>query len=268
MKKLLTYVLISILALSIFTGCGKKDDKTIVIGASSVPHAEILEQTKALLKEKGYTLEIKEFNDFVLPNTALEEGELDANYFQHLPYLEDFNEKNGTHLVSVAGIHYEPFGLYPGKTTSLDSLADGATIAVPNDTSNEARALLLLETQGLITIKEDAGLAATIKDIVENPKNLVITELDAAQIARALPDVDLAVINGNYALEAGLTVSEDALATEINDSLAAKTFENILVVKEGNEENEAIKALIEALKSDEVKKFIEEKYQGSVVPRF
>lgn len=268
MKKLISLTLVVVLTLSVLSGCGKKDEKTIVVGASSTPHAEILEQTRALLKEKGYTLEIKEFNDYVLPNPALEDGELDANYFQHLPYLEDFNEKNGTDLVSVAAIHYEPFGLYPGKTTSLEALADGATIAVPNDTSNEARALLLLEAEGLITLREDVGINATVKDIVENPKNLVITELESAQIARALPDVDLAVINGNFALQAGLTVSSDALATEKNDSLAAETFENIVVVKKENENSDKTKALIEALKSDKVKAFIEEKYQGSVVPRF
>lgn len=241
---------------------------TIVVGASPTPHAEILEIAAEVLAKEGITLEIKEFTDYVLPNTALEGGDLDANYFQHQPYLDDFNAKNGTSIVSAGAIHYEPLGLYPGKTTSLDAIKEGAVIAVPNDTSNEARALLLLQTEGLITLKEDAGLAATVSDIAENPKNIEIKELEAAQIARTLPDVDLAVINGNYAIEAGLNAATDALAKEEKDSLAAQTYANIIAVRAGDETRPEIKALVAALRSAEVKKFIEDTYQGAVVPVF
>ena len=198
---------------------------------------------------------------------ALESGDLDANYFQHLPYLESFNKENGTNLVSAGAIHYEPFGVYAGKTTSLDELQDGATIAVPNDTTNEARALLLLEAQGLIKLKEDAGLTATKNDIVENPKNLQLYEVEAAQLPRVIGDVDVAVINGNYAIEAGYKVS-DALAVEASDSLAATTYGNVVAVRAGEENDPAIQALIEALTSDEVKAFIESTYDGAVVPLF
>lgn len=243
------------------------EDKVIKVGASVTPHAEILAQIKDALKEKGYTLEIVEYNDYVLPNTALEDGDLDANYFQHQPYLDSFNEENGTHLVSVAAIHFEPFGLYAGKTDSLKDLKDGAIVAVPNDTSNEARALLLLEAQGLITLKEDAGVNATILDIEENPLNLEFKEIEAAQLTKSLPDVDIAAINGNYAISGGLSVS-DALAVEATDSLAAETYANIIVVKEGNEETDKTKALIEALQTDAVKQYIEDTYKGAVVPVF
>lgn len=243
------------------------DDKTIVVGASPTPHAEILKAAENVLKEKGYTLEIKEFTDYVQPNMTLENKELDANYFQHKPYLDDFNQKNNTKLVSAGAIHYEPLGLYAGKTKALADLKDGATIAVPNDTTNEARALLLLETNGLIKLNPDAGLAATPKDITENPKNLNIQELEAAQLGRSLQDVDMAVINGNYALQADLKVS-DALAKEEKDSVAAQTYANIVAVREGDENSDKTKALMEALKSDDVKKFIEDTYQGSVVSIF
>lgn len=239
----------------------------IVVGASPAPHAEILKAANDVLKEKGYELEIKEYVDYIQPNLALESGDLDANYFQHLPYLESFNKENGTNLVSAGAIHYEPFGVYAGKTTSLDELQDGATIAVPNDTTNEARALLLLETQGLIKLKEDAGLTATKNDIVENPKNLQLYEVEAAQLPRVIGDVDVAVINGNYAIEAGYKVS-DALAVEASDSLAATTYGNIVAVRAGEENDPAIQALIEALTSDEVKAFIESTYDGAVVPLF
>lgn len=208
-----------------------------------------------------------EYNDYIIPNTALESGELDANYIQHLPYLEDFNKENGTHIVSVADIHYEPFGIYAGKSDSLENLKEGAVIAVPNDTTNEARALLLLQDQGLIKLKENAGLTATVKDIADNPKNFEIKELEAAQVPKALQDVDVAAINTNYALEANLKLS-DALASEGADSLAAKTYANIIAVKEGNENAEKIKALIDTVKSEQVKKFIEDKYDGAVVPIF
>ena len=239
----------------------------IVVGASPAPHAEILKAANDVLKEKGYELEIKEYVDYIQPNLALESGDLDANYFQHLPYLESFNKENGTNLVSAGAIHYEPFGIYAGKTTSLDELQDGATIAVPNDTTNEARALLLLEAQGLIKLKEDAGLTATKNDIVENPKNLQLYEVEAAQLPRVIGDVDVAVINGNYAIEAGYKVS-DALAVEASDSLAATTYGNVVAVRAGEENDPAIQALIEALTSDELKAFIESTYDGAVVPLF
>ncbi len=238
--------------------------KKIVIGASPAPHAEILRAAADVLAQKGYELDIKEYVDYIQPNLALESGDLDANYFQHLPYLESFNEENGTKLVSAASIHYEPFGIYAGKTKSLEELGDGATVAVPNDTSNEARALLLLEAQGLIKLKDGAGLTATKNDIVENPKNIKLYEVEAAQIPRSIEDVDVAVINGNYAIDAGFKVS-DALAVEDSQSVAATTYGNVIAVQEGKENDEGIQALIEALKSDEVKAFIESTYEGAVV---
>ena len=237
------------------------------VGASPTPHAEILEFAKSLLAEQGVDLEIVEFDDYVLPNTAVEEGDLDANYFQHLPYLEKFNDENGTHLVSVGAIHYEPFGIYAGKTASLADLPDGATISVPNDGTNEARALLLLEQEGLIKLKEDAGLNATKESIVENPHNYEIVELEAKLLPETRQDVDISVINGNYAIGAGLKVA-DALATESAEGLGASTFANIVAVKEGNEDNAAVKALLDVLQSDAVKNFIEETYEGAVVPVF
>ncbi len=245
----------------------KAEDKTIKVGASPTPHAEILEQAKAILEKEGYTLEIVEYNDYVLPNTALDSGELDANYFQHQPYLDDFNKENKTDIVSAGSIHFEPFGIYAGKTKSIEELKEGATIAVPNDATNEARALLLLEAQGLIKLKANAGLSATKLDIEENKLNLNIEEIEAAQIARALPDVDLAAINGNYAIQGGLSVT-DALATEEADSLAATTYANIIAVNAGNENSEKVQALVKALQSEEIRKFIEEKYSGAVVPTF
>ena len=240
---------------------------TIKVGATPAPHAEILEIAKGILAEQGITLEIVEFNDYIQPNLAVESGELDANYFQHITYMNEFNVSDGTHLVSAAEIHYEPFGLYAGKTTSIDELADGAQIAVPNDTTNEARALLLLQQEGLITLKEGAGITATKADIAENPKNLDIVELEASQLPVRLGDVDMAVINGNYAIDAGLKVS-DALAVESADGEAAQAYVNVLAVKEGHENDPAIQALVEALKSDEVKTFMDETYEGAVVPMF
>lgn len=241
--------------------------KKIVVGASPAPHAEILKAAKDVLAQKGYELEILEYVDYIQPNLALESGDLDANYFQHLPYLESFNEENGTKLVSAAALHYEPFGIYAGKATSLEDLADGATVAVPNDTSNEARALLLLEAQGLIKLKDGADLTVTKNDIVENPKNLNLYEVEAAQIPRVVEDVDIAVINGNYAIEAGFKVSE-ALAVEDSESIAATTYGNVIAVQEGHEKDENIVALVEALTSDEVKAFMETTYEGAVVPLF
>ncbi len=239
----------------------------ITVGASPAPHAEILRAAKDVLAQKGYELEILEYVDYIQPNLALESEDLDANYFQHLPYLESFNEENGTKLVSAASIHYEPFGIYAGKASSLEELADGATVAVPNDTSNEARALLLLEAQGLIKLKEGADLTVTKNDIVENPKNLNLYEVEAAQIPRVVEDVDIAVINGNYAIEAGFKVSE-ALAVEDSESIAATTYGNVIAVREGHENDENIAALVEALTSDEVKAYIESTYEGAVVPLF
>ena len=243
------------------------ENVTLKVAATPVPHAEILAVAKEILAEQGITLEIIEFTDYVQPCMVTENGEVDANYFAHLPYIDGFNAENGTHLVSVAAIHYEPLGLYAGKTASIEELADGAKIAVPNDGSNEARALLLLEANGLITLKEGAGFTATKLDIVENPKNFEIVEMEAAQLPRTLADVDMAVVNGNYALEAGLSIA-DALATEAVESESAQTYANIVVVKEGNEENAAVKALCDALQSEQVKSFIEEKYEGAVVALF
>ena len=274
MKKILALLLAALLALGA-TACGGGGDTdgdtetlTIKVGASPAPHAEILEKAKEILAEDGITLEITEFQDYVLPNEAVSNGELDANYFQHLPYLEQYNEENGTDLVSVAKIHYEPYGIYAGKTATLEELQDGATVAVPNDATNEARALLLLEQEGLITLKEGVGISATALDIVDNPKNLEIVELEAALIPRSLQDVDIAVINGNYAIEAGLNASKDALATEAADSVGADTFANIICVKAGQEENEGVLALVEVLTSDEIKAFINDTYEGAVVPVF
>lgn len=282
MKKTIAAILAGALCLTALTACGGSktdsaaadsssaaagDDKTITVGATPTPHAEILNAAKDALKAEGYTLNVVEFTDYVQPNTALVDGDLDANYFQHKPYLDSFNDQNGTKLVSAGAIHYEPFGIYAGKSASLEEVPDKGTVLVPNDVSNEARALLLLEAQGLIKLKEDAGLEATKNDIVENPKNLDIVELEAAQLPRSLSDGDIAVINGNYAIEAGLKVS-DALAVEDSQSLAASTYGNIVAVKEGQEESESTKALIEALTSPEVKAFMEETYEGAVVPLF
>ncbi len=270
MKKVLILALALVLLASVFSGfAAASDDLTpIVVGASPTPHAEILAQIAEPLKEAGYELEVIEFTDYIQPNLALDSGELDANYFQHQPYLDDFNEKNGTKLSGVAAIHYEPFGIYPGKTATLEDLADKAKVAVPNDPTNEARALLLLEAQGLIKLNEEAGLEATIRDIEENPKDLDIIEIEAAQLARSLPDVDIAVINGNYAIQAGLNASTDAIAVEAKDSLAAETFANVIAVREADEQSDKTKALIAALETDEVKKFIDDTYQGAVIASF
>ena len=238
-----------------------------ISGSSDYAYGYDVMMAKKICDELGYDLEIVEYTDYVQPNNALESGDLDANYFQHKPYLDTFNEENGTHLVSAGAIHYEPFGIYAGKSDSLDELADGAEVLVPNDVTNEARALLLLQDQGLLTLKEDAGLTATINDITENPKNLDIVELEAAQLPRSLQDADIAVINGNYAIEAGLKVT-DALAVEASDSLAAQTYGNVVAVREGDEESNKTKALMEVLTSDDIKEFIETKYDGAVVPLF
>lgn len=239
----------------------------IIVGATPSPHAEILNAAKDALKEKGYELVIKEYTDYVQPNLALDSKDLDANFFQHKPYLDQFNEEKKTNLVSAAPIHYEPFGIYAGKTKTLAELKDGAQIAVPNDVSNEARALLLLADNGLIELKEGVELEATKNDIVKNDKNFKIIEVEAAQIPRSLGDVDIAVINGNYAIEAGLKVSQ-ALAIEDASSVAATLYSNIIAVRSGDETNEKTKALVSVLTSDEIKKFINDKYDGAVVPSF
>ena len=273
-KKILALALAGVLVVGALTGCGssksessekKTDDKKITVAASATPHAEILEEAKTLLKDKGYELEVKVFDDYVQPNNVVESGEFDANYFQHVPYLEQFNEEKGTHLVVAGNIHYEPFGIYPGTKKDLKDIAKGDKIAVPNDTTNEARALLLLQDNGIIKLKDGAGIKATVNDIEENPNNIEIVELEAAQVPRVVNEVAYVVLNGNYALEANYTVKKDALAYEKSDSEAAKTYVNVIAVKEGNENSEKIKALVDVLKSDSIKKFINEKYDGAVI---
>lgn len=277
-KSILLTILAFILVVGFTTGCGKqasndtKTDKdgnsangTITVAASSTPHAEILDQAKSILAEQGWNLEVTIFDDYVQPNLVVESEDFDANYFQHKPYLDSFNEEQGTSLVNAGNIHYEPFGIYPGMESDLENISDGATIAVPNDTTNEARALLLLQDNGLITLKDGAGLTATVNDIIENPHDLKIKELEAAQIARVKGEMAFIVLNGNYALEAGFSVEKDSIVYEKSDSEAAKTYVNIIAVKEGNEENEGIKALVEVLKSDEIKQFINDTYEGAVI---
>ena len=301
-KKVLSTILAGVLALSTFAGCGSSAEEstdtsaatkeettiaateeavsaestestdtaaeggTIKVAASATPHAEILEEAKKILADEGWDLEIKIFDDYVMPNEVVESGEFDANYFQHIPYLESFNKEKGTHLVNAGGIHYEPCGSYPGTKSDLSELADGDTIAVPNDTTNEARALLLLQDNGIITLKEGAGLEATVNDIAENPHNVKIEELAAEQVARVAPEVAFVVLNGNYALQAGFSVAKDALAYEASDSEAAKTYVNIIAVKEGHENDPGIQALVKVLKSDEIKQYINDTYDGAVIP--
>ena len=284
-NRIIALTAVAALTLGLITGCGASSDSSgestteesaktseeskelepLIVGACVTPHAEILNELKDDLAEKGYDLQVVEYNDYVLPNTALEDGDMDANYFQHQPYLDDFNAENGTHIVGVANVHFEPLGIYAGKTASLDELKDGAVVAVPNDTTNEARALLLLEQEGLIKLKADAGLQATVLDIEENPLNLEIKELEAAQVARAINDVDIACINGNYAIEAGL---DAAIALESADSKAAETYANIIAVREGDENTDKTKALVDAVLSDKVRDFINDNYAGAVVPVF
>ena len=276
MKKIgkkLAALLIAVLALTaVLTGCsggGNEEDNVIRVGVSPTPHGEIMEVVKEVLAEEGYELEIVTFSDYVQPNENLESEDLDANYFQHQQYLDQFNEERGTHLVSVADVHYEPMGIFPGRCSSLEELPDRATIAVPNDVTNEARALILLQEQGLITLDENAGIEATIVDIVDNPKNLEIVEMEAAQITNILQDLDLAVINGNYALQAGLNAATDAIATEDPDSdIIRNYYVNVLAVREGHENDEKTQALVNALLSDTVRDYINENYSGSVVPVF
>ncbi len=278
MKKFVTVALVAALSVGLLAGCGgndKKDadanaeDKVITVAASPSPHAQILTEAVAgVLEQDGYTLEVKEFTDYVQPNNVVENGEIDANYFQHQPYLDDFNAENNTHLVSVVAVHYEPFGIYSKQHASLDELAEGAVISVPNDTTNEARALQLLQAQGIITLKEDAGLNATKADIVDNPYNVDIQEVEAAALPPTLDSADFAVINGNYAIPAGLNVANDALACEDAASEAAQTFANVIAVKEGAENSEKIQALVKAITSDEVRDYINTTFEGAVVPIF
>ena len=269
MKKTIALVLSLILCIGLLAGCGKSaDDKVITVAASPTPHAEILKVAADVLAKDGWTLKVTEYADYVQPNNVVEDGEMDANYFQHVPYLDTFTAENGTHLVSVAMVHYEPFGIYAGTKSSLADLAAGDKIAIPNDGSNRARGLLLLEQEGLITLKEGAGMEATVLDIAENPLGLEIFEMEAAQIAGVRDSVALAVINGNYALNAGLNAGTDALAVEDAASISATTYANILCVKEGNENSEKIQALKKALLSQEVKDYINATYSGAVVPIF
>ena len=277
MKKFGAFLLAGVLAIGALTGCGSTDKKAesstgstdtqvIKVAASATPHAEILEEAKPLLAKEGYDLQVTVFDDYVQPNEVVDSGDFDANYFQHAPYMEQFNKEKGTKLVDAGDIHYEPFGIYPGTKKSLDEIADGDEIAVPNDTTNEARALLLLQDNGLIKLKDGAGLTATVNDIAENPHNIKIVELEAAQVARVTGETAFVVLNGNYALQAGYSVKKDALAYEASDSEAAKTYVNVIAVKEGNENSDKIKALVDVLKSDEIKDFINEKYDGAVIP--
>ncbi len=266
-KKIVVTIVTAALALGTLAGCGsKKDDGTTTVAASATPHAEILEQVKPILADQGYTLEVTVFNDYVQPNQVVESGEFDANYFQHIPYLDSFNEEQGTHLVNAGGIHYEPFGIYPGTKSDLSEIAEGDVIAVPNDTTNEARALLLLQDNGILTLKAGVGLEATVRDIEDNPYNVEIQELEAAQVPRVKEEVAFMVLNGNYAMEAGFSVAKDAVAYEQSDSEAAQTYVNVIAVKEGNENSERIKALVAALKSDTIKEYINNTYDGGVIP--
>ncbi len=286
-KRILATLLASVLAIGSLTACGGSSkeesadaaastqaesnaasgDLTVIkVAASETPHSQILEQAKPILAEQGYDLQVTVFSDYVQPNNVVEDGDFDANYFQHIPYLDSFNEEQGTHLVNAGGIHYEPFGIYPGTKSSLDDIAEGDTIAVPNDTTNEARALLLLQDNGLIKLKDGAGLTATVNDIEENSKNLEILEFEAASVALHKDEVSYLVLNGNYALEAGFSVGKDSIAYESSDSEAAKTYVNVIAVKEGNENSDAVKALVDVLKSDAIKTYINDTFDGAVVP--
>ena len=291
MKKFLALALCAILCLGLLAGCGTESSEpteapaegsetpaegtpsgeleTITVGATAVPHAEILEAVRGELETLGYELKVEIFNDYILPNTSLDDGSLDANYFQHGPYLENFNAERGTDLVNAAAVHYEPMGIYPGSKTTLDELAEGDTIAIPNDGSNETRALLILQDLGYITLTEgiNASSVATVLDIVDNPMNLEILEMNAENIPHSLPDVAFGIINGNYALQAGLT-GNDALASEDAQSDAAQTYANIVACRNGDESSEKIQALITALTSETCREFIESTYDGAVVPIF
>lgn len=268
MKKFITVLLIISLASFLAIGCSKnaveKDVNTIKVGVSPVPHAEIMEIVKPLLAEKGVNLDIVEYTDYIQPNLNLADGELDANYFQHIPYLESFCKDHNLDLTYIAKVHIEPMGVYSQKINSLDQLKEGASVAIPNDPTNGGRSLMLLDSAGVIKLKEGAGITATVNDINQNFKNVKIQELEAATLPRVLQDVDAAVINTNYALEVGLVPTKDALFIEDSDS----PYVNILAVHSRDENNPALTKLAEVLKSEEVKQFIEEKYKGAVVPAF
>ena len=271
MKKKVLSVLLAALTVLAFTGCGASaagGDKVIKVAASETPHSEILEQAKDALKEQGYDLQVTVFEDYVQPNNVVEQGEFDANYFQHINYLNSFNDENGTSLVVADNgkIHYEPFGIYAGTKSALSDIADGDSIAIPNDTTNEARALLLLEQEGLIKLEEGAGVTATVNQVAENPKNLELVEVEAAQVPKQLKSVAFGVINGNYALEAGLNVGRDALAVEAASGEAIQQYVNVIAVKKGNESSDKIKALTSVLKSDKIVSYINDTYEGAVVP--
>ena len=266
MKKSILVIILVLMASFAFAAGEKEEANVVKVAASITPHSEILTECIPLMKEKGYELQIVEFTDYVLPNNVVESGEIDANYFQHLPYMDVFNEEQGTHLVSIAAIHYEPFGIYPGIESDLNNISKGAKIAVPNDTTNEARALLLLQDNGIIKLKADAGLTATKLDIIDNPYDVDIIEMEAAQIARIVDEMAFIVLNGNYALQAGLNVLTDAIAYETSESQGATTYANILCVKEGNEAHEGVNALKEILESDAIEAFMNGKYEGAVIP--
>ena len=294
-KKVLSVLLLSSLAISVLSGCGtsqtgsasqtatassdvKQTDSAqasasvaskgkITVAATEVPHAEILEAAKPILAKEGWDLEVTVFEDYIQPNQVVASGEIDCNYFQHQPYLDEYNKENGTDLVAVGWIHYEPLGIYPGKSSDLTNIPDGVKIAVPNDTTNEARALQLLQDNGIIKLKDGVGLNATAKDVIKDQShNAEIVELEAAQVAQHATEVDYMVLNGNYAMQAGLNVEKDALAYEKTDSEAAKTYVNVIATTTKNKDSEGIKVLVEVLKSEESTKFINDKYQGSVVP--
>lgn len=272
-KKVLALLCCFILLICAAVGCGNngadeqangEDNAKLVVGATAKPHAEILEVVIPMLEEEGIELEIKEFTDYVLLNPALSDGEIDANFFQHIPYLEDYNEKNNTDLVWTVKVHNEPMGVYSNNYQKVEDLPDGAKVGIPNDTTNGGRALMVLESAGVIKLKEGVGVTATDKDIAENPKNLQFQMMDAAMLPRALEDLDACVINSNYAIEADLNPVNDSIFMEPKDS----PFANVLTVRPEDKDNEAIKKLGEALQSTEVKEFLEEKYQGSCVPAF
>lgn len=279
-KKMFAVILASVLSAALLAGCGGSssgsqgakeetapvEDNVITIAATPVPHAEILEKVKPVLEAEGIELKVVVYNDYVQPNEVVYSGEMDANYFQHIPYLESYNEEHGYDLVNAGGIHYEPLGLYPGTKSGLGGMKDGDVIAIPNDTTNEARALLLLQDNGIIKLKEGAGLTATVNDIESMAFDLKIEEMEAAQIPHVTSEVSYVVLNGNYAIEAGYNLEDDAIVYEMSDSQAAETYVNVIAVKAGHENDEKIKILVEALRSPSIVKFINETYNGAVVP--
>lgn len=279
-KKMFAVILASVLSAALLAGCGGSssgsqgakeeaapvEDNVITIAATPVPHAEILEKVKPVLEAEGIELKVVVYNDYVQPNEVVYSGEMDANYFQHIPYLESYNEEHGYDLVNAGGIHYEPLGLYPGTKSGLGGMKDGDVIAIPNDTTNEARALLLLQDNDIIKLKEGAGLNATVNDIESMAFDLKIEEMEAAQIPHVTSEVSYVVLNGNYAIEAGYNLEDDAIVYEMSDSEAAETYVNVIAVKAGHENDENIKVLVEALRSPSIVKFIKEKYNGAVVP--